>query len=130
MDLDKSGFSHKAQRTYLGPSLGWTDGQQNVLAVAAGGITAIDLNITLVTVNFNGAVTIQLPKARGVGQNLGTLTGNPITIVDIGGFASANPITILPAPGETIMSLASIQIASMFGSFSLTPNVANGGWNA
>ena len=65
-----------------------------------------------VLVNVNGAVTIQLPPAAG-------RLGIPISIIDIGGYAAANNITILPFGVETIMGRPSIAIATNFGSFTL-----------
>jgi hypothetical protein len=72
-----------------------------------------------ILVNFNGAVTIQLPPA-------GSRGGVPTSIIDRGGFAVAHPITILPSGAETIMGLASIMLTSNFGGVTLWPDT--GGW--
>jgi hypothetical protein len=48
----------------------------------------------------------------------------------VGGNAAANPITINPSAGDTIMGLASIQITSAFGGFVLTPNPTARTWNS
>jgi hypothetical protein len=54
-----------------------------------------------------------------------------VTIVDIGGFAQAHPITIKPASGaENIMSLASILLQTNFGGYTLTPSNAQKGWTS
>jgi hypothetical protein len=52
----------------------------------------------------------------------------PVTIVDIGGFATASPITINPIGAELISGLASVQLASAYGSIILKPILETGGW--
>jgi hypothetical protein len=55
---------------------------------------------------------------------------NPIKVIDVGGNAAANPITINANAGDTIMGLASIQITSNYGGFQLTPNPTARTWNS
>ena len=121
-------------RTYLGPSVGWVllPGQ-NILPIQAGGTTIVVEGTSLVLVNFNGAVTIILPSAIHPSVSAGVIAPPfadlPITIVDIGGFAGAHPITIQPASGaESIMGLASIQITAQYGSVGLRPSNTVKGW--
>jgi len=135
LDLDQGGSFRQFVRRYLGPSVGWVNSpDDNVVPVTVGGTTTIVRGATLVTVNFNGNVTIQLPSAKSSLQPAGAMPGTylalPITIVDIGGFVNGTSvlITILPFGAETIMGLASIQIASPFGAFNLLPNLTVGGW--
>lgn len=129
-DLDQGGTARQWQKVNLGPTVGWLLFQiSNVLNVVLAGITNVSVGTTLVTVNVNGAVTIQLPSAIASGGIPTTFLGLPITVVDIGGFAAANNITILPFGTETIMGLASIQIATNYGAFTLTPNTVSGGWS-
>lgn len=128
-DLDQGGTFREWVRTYLGPTVGWIMFQvNNVLAVVAAGTTTIQPGTTLVTVSVNGAVTIQLPSAIPAAGIPTSFLGLPITIVDIGGFAAAHNITILPFGTEKIVGLSSIAIATSYGAFTLTPNTTAGGW--
>lgn len=131
LDLDQGGTYRGWVRQYLGPTLGWTEFPgQNILQITSPGTYVVGPDTSLVTVNVPaGAVTIQLPT-----QNLPPsqvtqprLCGNvPITIVDIGGHAQVNPITIVPASlAETIMGLAAIQVTVNYGSFVFNPNPPN-----
>ena len=134
LDLDQGGINRQTQLTYLGPSIGWVRTAVSVvLPITATGTTNVLLGNTLVTVNVNGAVTVQLPSTKTSAAGAGALPGNyvqnPLTIVDIGGFAAAHPITILPAAGETIDGLASISLQTAYGAYILSPNIsASGGW--
>ena len=137
LDLDQGGTFRQTQRIYLGPSLGWMDYyNNNILPVTAGGTTTLLLGTTLVLINFAGAVTIQLPSAKGSpagAQALpGTYLARPITVVDAGGNAGGGGgtqnITVLPAAGETIDGLASVVITVNYGAYVLTPNTPLGGW--
>ena len=135
LDLDQGGTNRQRQKVYMGPSVGWVDAPATVaLPVTTAGTTTILLGTTLVLVNVNGAVTIQLPSAKDAGVPAIGLAGpylkNPITIVDIGGFAGAHPITILPAAGETIMGLASISLSVNYGGYTLNPSNAQQGWTS
>lgn len=134
-DLDQGGTFREWVRTYLGPSVGWVMFQQaSTLTVTAGGVTTIDLSVTIVQVNFNGAVTIQLPSSIVPPSPTPAITIQPssllpnITISDIGGFASANPITILPFGSELIFGLSSVQITADYGGYSLK-GIPTGGWS-
>lgn len=124
-DLDQGGTIRLWEKTYLGPSLGWIMLQvSSIVNVIAGGTTQVPAGTTLVTVNVAAAVTLQLPSSIPI---LGNVT-TPLTIVDVGGFAAANNITILPFGTERIMGLASLTISSNFAGFNLLP-VSGGGWN-
>jgi len=133
LDLDQGGTFRQRHQVYLGPSVGWIEAPlTSILRITtAGTITVLGGN-TLITVNVNGAVTIQLPPAKGnaagAGGVPGTFMATPIVIVDIGGFATANPITINAAGAETIDGQASVSLSSNYGAFTLQPDVINGGW--
>lgn len=135
-DLDQGGSFRQFVRRYLGPSVGWINSpDDNVVPITAAGTTTVLVGTTLVTVNVNGNVTVQLPSSKAsVNATAGALPGLslalPITIVDIGGFVDGSTvlITILPFGAELIMGLASIQIASPFGAFTLLPRLTTGGW--
>ncbi|SRR6266702_1375253 len=134
LDLDQGGTARQLQKVYMGPSVGWIDAPSAILPVTVAGTTVVLLGSTLVTVNVNAAVTIQLPSAKDAGVPAIGLSGPyikaPITIVDIGGFASVHPITILPAAGENIMGLSQIQITINYGGFTLAPSNAQQGWTS
>lgn len=128
-DLDKGGVQRQTIKAQMGPSLGWVDAFiayiQSVVAASAD----VERGTTLVMVNFDGAVTLQLPSTIPSIIAPVTYFKYPLTIVDIGGFANDvdKQITILPAAGETIMGLASIQITVSHGSYVLFPK-DTGGW--
>ncbi len=124
-DLDQGGTIRLWEKTYLGPSLGWIMLQvSSIVPVVTGGTTTVPAGTTLVTVNFNGTVSLQLASSIPI---LGTIT-QPLTVVDVGGFAATNNITILPFGTEKIMGLTSLVISTNFGGFNLLP-VSGGGWN-
>ena len=133
-DLDQGGSFRQYVQRWLGPSIGWVNSPDtNVVPVTTAGTTTVLVGTTLVTVNVNGAVTIQLPSAKSsvnAGQAAlpGLALGLPMTLVDIGGYAATHNITILPFGTETIMGLASIQIAEDYGAFTLLPKLTLGGW--
>ncbi len=113
LDLDQGGTFRQYQEVWLGPSLGWqTVPQEAVFPITAIGTYAISRGTNLITINANANVTINLP----------------FSIVDIGGFASANTYTINPSGAELISGLASIRLASNFGAFLLKPILETGGW--
>jgi hypothetical protein len=136
MDLDQSGVSRQWSQTYLGPSVGWIwRPLQNVQPITAAGTYTIDPSTNLIEVNVAAAVTIILPScqlpAAGVQAQPRLFASNPITIVDIGGNAASNNITINPNnPAETVMGLASIKIATAYGGFTLQPVSAQKTWTS
>jgi hypothetical protein len=136
MDLDLGGTSRQWQRTYLGPSVGWIMVPwQNLLPITAAGTYNIDPSTNLIEVNVAGAVTIVLPScqfpASGPQAQTRLFASNPITIIDTGGNAASNNITINPNnPGETVMGLTSIKIATNYGGFTLQPVSAQKTWTS
>lgn len=131
VDFDQGGTFRLKARVSLGPSIGWIDAPEAIIRVTGVGTTTIFLGTSVVTVNVNAAVTIQLPAFKGSAAGAIALPGQfadtNVTVVDIGGFATANPITILPATGETISGQASYQITSNYGAIVLQPDPINGG---
>ncbi len=106
--------------------------QQAVLPITTGGAVSVLRGTNLVTVNFNGSVTLNLPSAKASPQSPQAIPGQwvllPITVVDVGGFAGTNPITINPFGAELISGLASVSLASPYGSIILKPILETGGW--
>ncbi len=132
-DLDQSGTARQWVRTYLGPSVGWVYlPGRNPFEITTVGSYTIQPDTSVVNVRVNGSVTIILPTVLNPNAPavvLGALySRTAISIVDVGGFATANPITIQPHAGETIMGLASVQITSNYGAFILSPNVQSAAW--
>src|SRR3974390_390797 len=125
IDFDQSGTQREWRRVYLGPSVGWLDAPyQTLLPVTVAGTYNLDPSTNLVEVNVAGAVTIVLPScqfpASGAQAQPRLFVSNPITVIDIGGNAASNNITINPNNvSETIMGLASVKIATNYGGFTL-----------
>ena len=135
-DLDQGGTNRQYVRQYLGPSAGWVTTPApaaSILAITAAGTYNVDPSTTLVTVKIAGAVILNLPAAHtpasGPQAQPGLFVQSPITIVDIGGFAAAHPITINPHGSETIMGLASISLNVNYGGFTLKPSDDLNGWS-
>lgn len=134
-DLDQGGTNRQYTKQYLGPSLGWVTtpaAAAGILAITAAGTYTVDRSVTLVTVNVNGSVTLNLPKAHvpTVPAQLGLFVQAPIVIVDVGGHATANPITINPNGSETIMGLSTISLSVNYGGYTLKPLDSLPGWEA
>lgn len=134
LDLDQGGTQRQWIRRWLGPSVGWVlVPDVSILSVTGGGTTNVLLGTVLVLVNFVGAVTINLPSAKASAAGAQALpfsfVGKPITVIDYGGNALNNNITIQAKGGaETIDGLASIQIAANYGAFTLNPKTDVGGY--
>jgi hypothetical protein len=129
IDFDQSGTSRQW-------TVGWVMGPvQNIQPVTVAGTYNLDPSVSLVEVNVARAVTVVLPLAAdpvaGPQAQPGLFVNNPITIVDVGGNAQANPITVSPNnASETIMGLSSIKIATNYGGFTLTPVPAQKTWTS
>lgn len=133
LDLDQGGTFRQTQKVYMGPSVGWVNApQQTVLPVLVGGTTNVLRGMNVVLVNFAGAVTIQLPSSLRSAAGPQAIPGDsvivPVVVIDQGGNAYVNPITILPFGSELIDGLASIELGSSFGAYVLRPNIDTGGW--
>lgn len=134
LDLDQGGTFRQWIRAYMGPSVGWVNVPIDaVLNITTTGVKTIARGTSLILINVNAAVTINLPSSKASLAGPQALPGqwviNPVTIVDIGGFAGANLYRINPSAGETISSLAFVDLASPFGTVILNPNLTTGGWN-
>jgi hypothetical protein len=135
-DFDQGGTFRSFSQIYLGPSAGFARVPAALLPITAAGTYQLVIGTVTVTVNVSGAVTIKLPSAINPPSAMATTVGalfadQPITIMDIGGFAGANPITIQPfSASEKIMGQTQIQITIPYGAYTLSPNSAVAGWNA
>lgn len=132
-DLDQGGSFRQTQKVYLGPSVGWQEvAERWVLNVTTGGITTIARGTSLILVNFNGLVTLQLPSFKASPAGPQAIPRQfaiiPVTICDAGGFAGpGNPITILPFAGELISGFATFPLQSAYGAYVIRPDIVNGG---
>jgi hypothetical protein len=138
LDLDQGGTYRQTERIYLGPSLGWQYvPNQAWLPITAAGIYGVLWGTNLVTINVNGAVTINLPSSLQSAAGPQAIPAKsiiiPIVIVDIGGFGQANGYQIVPFGSELISGTYSnaspLKITSNYGAVILNPNVVSGGWS-
>lgn len=132
-DLDQGGTFRQRQRLYMGPSVGWVDAPQDaILPIIATGTYTIARGTTLITLNVNANVTINLPSSKASVQGPQAIPGQwvlvPVVIADIGGFASTRVYTINPFGSETISGLTSVLLSSNYGSLVLQPLLTTGGW--
>jgi hypothetical protein len=133
-DFDQGGTFRTLVSTYLGPSVGWVKLPSSILPITQTGIYTLQPGVTLVTVNVAGPVQIILPSAVDppvpAGVQPGLYGDEPITIVDIGGNATGNPIQVAAQAGQTVMGLSSVQIIINYGGITLEPNSSTAGWNS
>jgi hypothetical protein len=134
IDLDQGGTFRQWVRMYMGPSVGFVDVPVDaVLNVTAAGGTILQRGTSLVLINVNADVNITLPSAKASPAGPQAIPGqwviNPVTIVDIGGYAGTRTYNIFPAVGETISGLNSVQLAAPRGTLIFIPILTTGGWN-
>jgi hypothetical protein len=98
---------------------------QNIFVISAPGTYTLDPSVSFVQVNVAGAVTVILPPANisaaGAQAQPGLVVKNPIIIVDVGGHATANPITVQRSGSDTIMGLTSVAINVNYGGYVFQP---------
>lgn len=134
LDLDQGGTFRQWTRQYMGPSVGWVWVPVDaVLEVTAGGTYSIARGTSLILLSADADITLDLPSSKASPAGPQAIPGqwvvNPVTVVDIGGFASSRVYTINPAAGETISSLASVRLRADYGTVILNPLLRTGGWN-
>jgi len=134
LDLDQGGTFRQYQRVWMGPSVGWLNMPIDaILEITAAGTYPIQRWTTLIKLNVDADITINLPSSKASPQGPQAIPGQwvigPVTIMDVGGHASSRTYTINPASAELISGLATIQLGTNFGSFVLEPLLATGGWN-
>lgn len=134
-DLDQGGTFRQWTRMYMGPSVGWVPVPIDaVLEVTAGGAITIARGTSLILLNVNASVTLNLPSSKASPTGPQAIPGqwvvNPVTIVDKGGFANPGVVNYLVNPfgTEKISGLSQIQLAAPFGSLILNPILSIGGW--
>ncbi len=134
LDLDQGGTFRQWTKMWMGPSVGWVPVPVDaVLNITATGTYEIARGTSLILLNVDANVTLNLPSARAAPQGPQAIPGqwviNPVTIVDIGGFASTRTYNVVPFGSETISGLASVQLASDRGTIILNPILTTGSWN-
>jgi hypothetical protein len=134
IDLDQGGTIRQYQKLWLGPTIGWVDYPTTaILSITAAGVYTISRGTNLIQININGNVTINLPSSKASAAGAVAIPGNsivtPVVISDLGGFAAGATYNIVPFGSELISGLASVQLASPFGTILLEPNTTSGGWN-
>ena len=134
-DLDQGGTFRQWTRMYMGPSVGWVSVPVDaVLSITAGGTYTIARGTSLILLNVNASVTLNLPSSKASPQGPQALPGqwvvNPVTIVDSGGFANPGFVDYLinPLGAERISGLTQVALASPYGSLILNPILSTGGW--
>lgn len=133
LDLDQGGTFRQYQRLWMGPSVGWLNVPLAAeLPIIATGTYTIQRGINLISINVNANVTINLPSSKASVDGPQAIPGQwvlvPITVVDVGGFASGVTYTINPFGSEKISGLSSVTLASAYGSLILKPQLLTGGW--
>jgi hypothetical protein len=133
-DFDQGGSFRPFTTLFLGSGVGSVLVPGALFPITAAGTYVLQAGTTTVTVNVAGAVTIKLPSAifppsAGAGAQPALCANQPVTIVDIGGFAGANPITIQPFGSEKIMGLTSLTLATPYDAVTLQPIPSAASWN-
>ena len=134
MDLDQGGNAFQSMRVYLGPSLGWVRTRiKPEFFITAAGVYTLATDVGVVFVNVAASVTINLPDVSGWVQefayNPATAFERAIWIKDLGGNATAFPITITPFGAQAIDAVpATIQIATNYQLLRLYPLSDLSGW--
>lgn len=93
-------------------------------ATASVTVTATDVTLIRCSYTATGAVAVALPALSGVTD------GKVIVIMDTGGNASINNITITPNGANTIIGDATYTISGNDESVYLVANPATGNWEA
>src|SRR5215510_5435888 len=114
-DLDKSGGYAQKIRSYYGPTLGWLD--EYVLpnaTITGAGTFSVDPGVSMLFVNVAGSVTLNLADVNLFLQLTSVQPANGVErcvwIKDLGGNATAFPITVNPFGSQKIDLLSQITI--------------------
>ena len=117
-DLDKSGYGFQRVRTYLGPTLGWTEEYvQPMVDLKVGGVYNVQPGDSIILVNATALVTINLPDVRLWVQQKANqpATGfdRSITVKDFGGNAANFNIVIAPFGQQGIDNIQQAVVLSV-----------------
>lgn len=135
-DLDQGGTFRQWTKMFMGPSVGWVSVPVDaVLNITAGGTYTIARGTSLILLNVNASVVLNLPSAKASPQGPQAIPGqwviNPVTVLDQGGFANPGTVNydINPFGAETISGLSTVRLGTPRGTVILIPLLTNGGWN-
>ena len=135
-DLDKGGYGFQRVRTYLGPSLGWTEELVHPSTnITTSGVYNVAPGDSILLVDVAAPVTIQLPDVRLWVQQSGsqpaTAFERAITVKDFGGNATNFNIVIAPFGNQTLDDIQqSILISVSRSTVKLIPLIDLTGWIA
>jgi hypothetical protein len=136
LDLDQGGTFRQYQRVWMGPSVGWLNMPIDaILNITAAGTYTIQRWTNLIKIKaVSGIINLNLPSSKATVQGPQAIPGqwvyNPVVIVDtVGQCGLATTCNAIAFAGELISGLASIQLATPYGTLLLEPNLDTGGWN-
>jgi hypothetical protein len=126
------GLEHKT-KVFLGPSLGWVEMEvRPARTITAAGSYLVLPGDSVIHVNVAGLVTVRLPDAvlwvQEPGYQPATGFERAIWVKDLGGHATAFPITITPFGSQKIDFLPSFQIVQNRQLVRLYPLNDMSGW--
>lgn len=135
LDLDQGGTFRQFQRVWMGPSVGWqTMPIVAILNLTTAGTYTIQRWTNLIKLKIaSGVVNINLPSAKASAQGPQAIPGqwiyNPVIIAGLQGTeGGATTINVNPFGSELISGLASVQLATPYGTILLEPQLDTGGW--
>jgi microcystin-dependent protein len=134
IDLDQGGHGYQRVRTYLGPSLGWTEEYvQPTTEITTGGFYNVKAGDSIILVDVAAAVTIVLPDVVGWVQQPAsqpaTSFDKSITIKDLGHNAANFNIVVAPHGEQAIDNVQASQVLSTAGTaIKLVPLIDMSGW--
>lgn len=135
LDLDQGGTFRQYQRVFMGPSVGWlTVPVQAIINQSTAGTLVLQRWTNLVKLKVaSGVLNIDLPSSKASSQGPQAIPGqwvyNPVIIMDLLGSAGgALTVNIFPFGSELISGLATIQLATPYGTILLEPELVSGGW--
>jgi hypothetical protein len=120
----------------MGPSVGWVNMPLTaILNQSAAGTIALQRWTNLVKVKVAaGVLNLNLPSSKAANQGPQAIPGqwvyNPVIIIDLLGTAGgALTVNINPFGAELISGLATVQLATPYGTVLLEPLLDTGGWS-
>lgn len=136
LDLDQGGTFRQYAKVWQGPSVGWLNVPvQAILDITAAGTYTIQRWTNVIRIKaITGVITLNLPPSKASAQGPQAIPGqwvyNPVIIMDTAGQCSLAVTCHVNANGsELISGLATIDLATPYGTLLLEPILDTGGWN-